>query len=80
MYYSLKANDEQVCSTETNGTVLIPPHAVMPNAYRAGSRGKRTGLGVHKDSSKCQIVHLPVEPALSALGETTREQGSAWYR
>ena len=43
---------------------------VMPNANSTGSTGTQTRLGVYGDNSKCQIVHLPVEPALSGCRET----------
>ena len=39
-------------------------YAVLLNANRVYSTGKQPRLGVR---SKFQIVHLPVEPALSAV-------------
>ena len=68
---SLKAEvwDNQVCCTETSLTTLIATHSATPNANRGSSTSVGTRFGVHCDSSKFQIVCLPVEPALSHLGK-----------
>ena len=36
----------------------------------------QTTVGIQGDRSKCQIVLLPVEPALSAFSNTANEKGN----
>ena len=60
----------QVCGTETNGSMLIPPYTVTLNASSAGSTSMQTRLGVQVVGSKFNIVRLPVETTLFAFGKT----------
>ena len=59
------------------GSPICCPYAVKLNANRTGSTGKRTRLWVRGDISKFQIVHMSIEPSLSAFGRTAYGTGIA---